>query len=491
MTSETYLVAAVGCKVNQYEAQQVREALESLGLQPVRGKQIPDLAVVNTCAVTHTASRKSRQLVRRCTHGGRTRVIVVGCGVEADAQRYEAIEGVVALVDHEDDLPARIRQLVGADAKQRPHNELSAVAQNTSSAAGSCPSVRCDDPAIAASTQQVGAAPSAHGSTRMKAPKSGQVKRILTGTVHRLAGHHRAFLKVQDGCDAGCTYCVIPRLRRHLASKPVELAVREAGDLVRAGYREIVITGIFLGAYGRTTSRRRRHADGTDPLGALVEAVASVPGLLRVRVSSLEPGDVTEELLDVMVRRPACAPHLHLPLQAGSDDVLKRMNRQYRTDAYLATVDRVWAALDRVAITTDLIVGFPGETEMDFEQTLAMIDRVGFARVHAFPFSPRAGTAADGWRDELPPRPVVRARMRRLQRHADQAARDYRRRFIGQTERVIVETPTPEGWQGRADRYFPVEFPAPAEPDLRGRVAYVAIRTADEGLVSGSLKRVE
>jgi len=428
MAPRTYLVSAVGCKVNQYEAQQLREVLESAGFQPCceggqppEGDPLPDLAVVNTCAVTRAAARKSRQLVRRASRGGRTRVIVVGCAAAAEPERYRQIDGVVAVVRHDDDLAAQLSRILDAAQNQRLYNGLSAVAQNPSTAAGGrvCDRRHQDGTALAASPS-VGAAPSGNRSITTKAPKTAQVKWTLRGTVHRLDGHQRAFLKVQDGCDATCTYCIIPRVRPRLASKPVDVAVREAADLVASGHREIVVTGIFLGAYGRATARPSRHVAGSAPLAELLDALARVPGLLRVRLSSLEPGDVTDDLLDVMARHPACVPHLHLPAQAGADAVLKRMNRQYRIDAYLAAVDRVQHRLDPPAITTDLIVGFPGETDHDFEQTLELVDRVGFARVHAFPFSLRPGTAAERWQDEQLPHDVVRDRMRRLQALADQ-----------------------------------------------------------------------
>jgi len=503
MAPRTYLVSAVGCKVNQYEAQQLREVLESAGYQPCcepgqppDGDPLPDLAVVNTCAVTRTAARKSRQLVRRASHGGRTPVIVVGCAAAAEPERYRQIDGVVAVVRHDDDLAAQLSRILDAAQNQRPYNELSAVTQNPSTAAGGrvCDRRHQDGTASAASPS-VGATPSGNRSITTKAPETGQVKWVLRRTIRRLHGHQRAFLKVQDGCDAACTYCIIPRVRPRLASKPVDVAVREAADLVAAGHREIVVTGIFLGAYGRASARLSRHAAGPAPLAELLDALARVPGLLRVRLSSLEPGDVTDALLDVMARHPTCVPHLHLPAQAGADAVLKRMNRQYRIDAYLSAVDRVRRRLDRPAITTDLIVGFPGETDDDFERTLELVDGVGFARVHAFPFSLRPGTAAERWRDQQLPHDVVRDRMRRLQTLADHAAQVYRQQFIGQTERVIVESPDPSAvhhaWQGRTDRYFPVTFPAPAEPDLRGRVADVTINAADPDGVVGTLGHVQ
>jgi len=492
MTPGTYLVSAVGCKVNQYEAQQLREALEAVGLRPVDEGGVPDLAVVDTCAVTRSAARKSRQLVRRCTHRGQTRVIVVGCGIADEPERFQRIDGVLAVIGHDEGLTTRLSHILRAGQKPRPRKELSAVRQNPSTAAGQHPCGPWDDSGITSTASvRVGAAPRTSASTFTKAPKTDQVKWDLRGTVHRLVGHQRAFLKVQDGCDAACTYCIIPRLRRRLMSKPIEVACREAADLVAAGHREIVVTGICLGAYGRSSARRTLDRPGSTPLAVLLESLSAVPGLARIRLSSLDPGDVSDDLLDVMARAPSCVPHLHLPLQAGADEILRRMNRQYRIDAYLATIERVRKALDRPAITTDVIVGFPGETDPQFGQTLALVERVGSARVHAFPFSLRANTPAERWRDEQLPDDVLHDRMQRLQALADRTAQAYRRQFVGQSERVIVESHGPRGWQGRTDRYFPVTFSAPPKPDLRGRIVNVAIRSVTDDGVFGVLHDTE
>jgi threonylcarbamoyladenosine tRNA methylthiotransferase MtaB len=281
------------------------------------------------------------------------------------------------------------------------------------------------------------------------------------------AGHQRAFLKVQDGCDAFCSYCIIPRLRPWPRSKPIKVAVAEARDLVRAGHKEIVVTGVFLGAYGRETAVRRRWARQGSPLAALVDALARVEGLRRLRLSSLEPGDVDEALLEELSAHKNCVPHLHLPLQSGSASILRRMNRQYTVAAFVEMIQRVRAALDRPAVSTDIIVGFPGETERDFEASIDIARRVEFCKIHAFPFSPRDQTVAARWRRDFVHPNVVRDRMRRLAEVERECSFRFRRRFVGQVERVIVEeSGTLDGqtdeWHnvrhGRSDRYFKVHF---------------------------------
>ena len=490
-----YLLRTLGCKVNQYESQQIRELLESLGLQPADAGEPADLAVVNSCAVTATASAKTRQTARRLSAGGNTPVIVLGCGATADAQRLGRIPGVVGLWGHQDDIPRQVRNYVvhrllngsapGAQAGRKPvarHPDRRRPARDDGwmNSASSAQGERAEQAANPTSFTQTTIAPtSAFVNTQAE-------NGALDSPIHRFDGHQRAFLKVQDGCDACCAYCIVPRLRPTLRSKPPEAVVAEARTLIEAGHREIVLTGVYLGAFGRTTAIRRRwRSDERPPLADLVQTVADLPGLARLRLSSLEPGDVDDHLLDVLASNDCCVPHLHLPLQSGSSQVLGRMNRQYDANDYLAMIDRVQAALDRPAVTTDILVAFPGETEEDFEATLDMVRRAGFCKVHAFRFSPREGTAAARWSSRFVPSQVARERMDRLQETAVETASEFRHRFVGCVERVIVEraddrSDTPSAavcsHHGRSDRYFDVHFEATtADAPRPGDVVHVRI----------------
>lgn len=465
-------MVTLGCKVNQYESQQIRELIESFGLVPGSEGDELDVAVVNTCAVTSEAGRKNRQAIRRLARFGRTPVIVVGCGASAEAERLTKLHGVVAVLGHDVDVRAEIRRflvgrkdrsLVGVTDKSKPHanftgEPLELVGDDVSMNPGGATSIRLP-------TQ-----PRSPSPPLAILPHSLPVVKTETTEIGRIdgfAGHQRAFLKVQDGCDAFCTYCIIPRLRPVLRSKSVEAAVVEARSLVEAGHREIILTGIFLGALGRTTAVRRRFERGSSPLVKLVRAIAQVEDLERLRLSSLEPGDVDDALLEVLASEPVCVPHMHLPLQSGSPDVLRRMNRQYTRDHFLAMIDRVRGALDRPAISTDILVGFPGETEADFAETLAVARSSEFCKIHAFPFSPRGGTAAARWGELFVPREVTRERLARLRELEQETSIRFRRRFLGQTERVIVEGASSQDElaagasriaHGRADRYFDIHF---------------------------------
>lgn len=227
--------------------------------------------------------------------------------------------------------------------------------------------------------------------------------------IEHFAGHQRAFVKVQDGCDAGCTYCVVPQVRARVWSRPSGEVLHEVETLVANGHKEIVLCGVFLGAYGRATTVRSRW-DAPSALPDLLRRVAGTAGLWRVRLSSLEVGDVTDELLDVFGDCPAVAPHFHLSLQSGSEKVLRRMNRRYAPRQFLDAVGRIRARLERPAVTTDVIVGFPGETDEDFEATMHLARRAAFSRIHIFRFSPREGTPAWQWRSQGPPAEIVKAR---------------------------------------------------------------------------------
>ncbi|MFQ5490603.1 MAG: MiaB/RimO family radical SAM methylthiotransferase [Phycisphaerae bacterium] len=489
-----YLLRTLGCKVNQYESQQLREALESCGLRPVTEGEQPDVAVVNSCAVTASASAKTRQAARRASSGGRVPVVVVGCSATADADRLRGIAGVAAVWGHDGNIVQALRGFVV--------HRLGAVKPNqagTITAGGSGVTLARtggDDESI---TEATGGGSQRHpdGSSNplvntSVAPPGVDVNAppSMGLAITRFDGHQRAFLKLQDGCNAHCTYCIIPQLRPRLRSTPIESAVAEARALVRAGHREIVLTGIYLGAYGRETAIRRRFEEtGHSPLAEVVDRIAEVEGLVRLRLSSLEPGDVNDHLLDVLAAHDCCVPHLHLPLQSGSSGVLRRMNRQYLAEDFRRMIDRVRAELDRPAISTDIVVGFPGETEADFQETLSLARYAGFCKIHAFPFSPREHTAAR-WKGQFVDGLTVRDRMKRLAELEAELRAAFCGGMTGSIERVLVEGDThrPGPVHGRTDRYFEVYFePRPANVLMPGDVVRVRIDRVSPRRVHGTL----
>jgi threonylcarbamoyladenosine tRNA methylthiotransferase MtaB len=310
------------------------------------------------------------------------------------------------------------------------------------------------------------------------------------GPIRRFAGHQRAFVKVQDGCDAFCRYCIVPHLRRRIRSRPAEEIITEIEGLIAAGHREVVLCGVSLGAYGRATTRPV-EGPGPAPLVPLLDRVAALPGLWRVRLSSLHPADMTADLLAVIRDRPAVAPHLHLPLQSGSDAVLAAMGRPYSATDFLAAVDAFRGVAEDAAVTTDVIVGYPGESEADFAATTDLARRAAFGRMHVFGFSPRRGTPAWHSRCDAPPAEVVRDRSARLRELGEDLAADYRRRFLGRRVECLIEKPnskTPPGCaRALTDRYVEVYFPAERPRDLAGRVVAVEVETLAPGGVMSRL----
>ena len=477
-----FLTTTIGCKVNQYEAEAAAEYLRRLGLRRIQaetqgGPGRANLVVVNTCCVTATAAAKSRRAIRRAAREHpEAQLVILGCAATEDpeALRRAAVEaGAVGvhIAGHDGDVAACLQRAAKACGANQASQPAGPVRDDVWMRA------RPENPAVGVSPSAVNV------SEPITPPPAGQVKGNL-GTaslpaIRTFAGHQRAFVKVQDGCDAHCSYCIVPRLRRRIWSRPIDDVLREARELLAHGHKEIVLCGVFLGAYGQDTTRRRRWRQGP-LLGELIRRLCRLEGLWRLRLSSLEPGDLTDELLAVFRDCPRLAPHLHLPLQSGSGRILAKMNRQYGPGEYLRAVERLRKAMADPAITTDILVGFPGETEADFAETLRLARQVGFARVHIFPFSPRPGTAAWKYRHLAPPNEVVKERCRRLAELAGELAGAFRRRFLGRTAEVLVERPntrTPPGHhRGLSDRYIEVAFPKAAESeDLTGRVVSVQL----------------
>ena len=480
-----YRLTTLGCRVNHAEARELESILADRGLERARPGQWADVEVVHSCSVTNTAGAKSRHALRRAlkrqanrhqntqenhTHdpicdGLEPVVLVTGCYAATDTEQAAGLAGSRdRVIDHDTEdglaMPQRFAQRVDEWlGRQRPQGPIRRPGQGSSA--------------------------------------TGLVELPVISPSRVASAHVRAELKIQDGCDASCTFCIIPQIRKTLRSKTVPDAVDEARQLVDLGHREVVLTGIFIGAYGHETALRRRQArPGAEPLAELLDAVAAVEGLERLRISSMEPGDVTQPLLDAMVANaPVVVPHLHLPLQSGSDAVLRRMNRQYRVGQYLDMIEMVNEAMTRdglgPAITTDIICGFPGETEADFAQTLQVAERVGYLHMHVFPFSAKRGTAAARWTDSFVSPPIIKSRVRKLIDLEDEPDNGlsirYRRRLLGRTVRMIVEQRDqidPTLATGRCDHYALIHVPTDRP---RGSLVHVTITQVTESRTVGKI----
>jgi len=417
---QRFIIDTLGCKANAYDSRRLAEALQAMGWQECTpsADDTPDACIVNTCTVTHVADRKSRQrLARLARRHPRARVFATGCYATAAADELRAVAGVAGVFPR-DEWPALIEAVCGRSA-------------------GAAALAHCGDFGISS-----------------------------FGPAGSDGGRMRAFLKLQDGCDAFCAYCIIPHTRGAPRSRPVADVAAEAARLADAGCPEIVLTGIHIGFYGRDLPSRPSLADA-------VLAAAEAPGVERVRVSSIEATEVSDQLLAAMAGPRVCA-HLHLPLQSGDARTLARMGRRYTPEKFLACVARARARLDQPAITADVLVGFPGETDSEFRNTAALCCRAAFSRLHVFPFSARRGTPAATMPDPVPP-DTAHARAAELRELGREMAEQWAQRFVGRPERVLFERRTARGaLRGYTDRYVPaIAEGDDARPGLLGRTVPV------------------
>jgi len=430
---KTFSINTLGCKVNQYESQQIREFLESLGLHQSQTSDESDLFIINTCCVTHTATAKSRQQIRKIQKQNPDSILIVcGCLPTLNSNNFSINENKVHFITNRNDLVTTLTQIASNKAAvPGPHSTLSSPNSTIKPEKGS----------------------------KIK-DKNLSNEHLFLPNLSSFEGQTRAFLKVQDGCDGYCTYCIVPKTRPIVRSKPIQDVINEATALVQAGHKEIVITGIFLGAYGQISVRRAKWSDkNNDYLPNLLERIAEIPNLKRIRLSSLEPFDVNEKLLDVFASYGNIMPHLHLSLQSGSDTILKKMCRQYNSEQFREKIDLIKSRLDRPTLTTDIIVGFPGETDEDFEDTVNLAKEVGFSKMHVFRFSPRQDTAAAKM-DKRVKTEKVKGRSKILIDLDKELRIKYQNQFLGQSAEVLIENSNGI-IQGRAERYFMVNIENP------------------------------
>ena len=389
----------LGCKVNQYETEYVRQGLVSAGYVDASDDEPADLCIVNTCTVTNEGDAKSRQAIRRLARKNPdSRIVVMGCYATRDADAVASLPQVVEVVTDKRELPDLLGRLGVVD---------------------------------------------------------------VPDGISSFGSRRRAYVKVQDGCMLRCSFCIIPSVRPNLASRPVQPILDEVRRLVDFGHREIVLTGIHLGHYGVDFNRGRAKSDWVR-LSHLLEKIVQIDGDFRVRMSSIEATEVTRELIDVMATHPRrICPHLHISMQSGSDGVLRRMKRRWGSQRFIDRCRLFSETLDRPAITTDIIIGFPGETESEFVETCDVAREVGFSKIHIFPFSPRRTTPAATMPDQIAPE-VKAERRRRLAEVETEIRREYFAKVTGMPLEVLVQSvdeDQPEIVRGTACRYMTVDLP--------------------------------
>ncbi|MBT3393791.1 MAG: tRNA (N(6)-L-threonylcarbamoyladenosine(37)-C(2))-methylthiotransferase MtaB [Waddliaceae bacterium] len=380
MRYKTFKITALGCRANQYEAQAMADQLRALGCREAADSEVADVCIVNSCTVTDSADKKSRYLIRRFAkeNPGAT-IVVTGCM----AERIPDLAEKVPEVDH----------VVGNKDKEHLISILFP-----------------------------------------------ELEKLPEFTIKSFEGHTRAFVKIQDGCNSFCTYCIIPYVRGRSRSRKVEDIVKEVQRLVDSGYKEVVLTGINIGDY----------EDGTKTLADLIRAIDGVDGLERLRLSSIDPNDFDDDLYDALMTSRTTCPSLHLVLQSGSNAVLKKMNRKYSRHDYYDVVERFRNGNADFTFTTDIIVGFPGETEKDFQDTIDVVQEVGFVHAHIFPYSDRPGTIASKYEEKISAA-TIKERKETLSRVANNTAYDIRERYIGKTMQVLIEN----GSKGHTENFLP------------------------------------
>ena len=421
----------LGCKVNQYETQAMEQLLQDMGHTLGDFHEACDGYIINTCSVTAMADKKNRAVIRRCRRDNPEAVIgVCGCYTQHDPEAAEKL-GV---------------DVIGGSSQREK------FLQEMLSCLESREKTRVLDQALKRRAFEV-------------LPAGG------------LEGRTRAMLKVQDGCVNFCSYCIIPYTRGPIRSAPVELAVEQTKQLKEKGYREITVTGIESASWGA-------DLPGKPTLASLLEAVCAAAGDMRVRLGSLEPRIVTEDFCERLKKLPNLCPQFHLSMQSGCDTVLERMRRKYDTARYLQSVELLKAAFPGCAVTTDMIVGFPGETEEEFENSLEFIRKCGFADMHIFPYSRRPGTPADKMPGQLS-NAVKEDRSRRAIAVAEEMSRAYRESFVGTTLEVLFEEPEGEYFTGHTPNYIKVYGKG---EDLHNQMKAVkATGLFREGLLGGIL----
>ncbi len=398
----------LGCKVNSYETEVMQQKLVEKGYRIVPFDTKADIYIVNTCTVTNIADRKSRQMLHRAKQLNPEAVVVaVGCYVQTGQESL--------MKDNSVDL------CIGNNRKRDIAEILEEYFRRQGEEAGEKPSCsRTEEKTL--------------GNTTIL-----DIAHTLEYEEAQLAGtaeHTRVYIKIQDGCNQFCSYCAIPYARGRVRSRRLSDILTEVQALTKAGYREIVLTGIHISSYG--IDFEDRAYDGSSRLTELVEALHEVPGIQRIRLSSLEPRVVTKETARRLAALPKVCPHFHLSLQSGCDTTLRRMNRHYTTGEYYTSVEYLRSAFERPAITTDVIVGFPGETEAEFRQTKEFLEKVGFYEMHIFKYSRRGGTSAADMPGQVSEQ-IKRQRSNELLAMEKEQSKSFRRAYIDREAEVLLE----------------------------------------------------
>ncbi|HNT04523.1 MAG TPA: tRNA (N(6)-L-threonylcarbamoyladenosine(37)-C(2))-methylthiotransferase MtaB [Bacillota bacterium] len=424
----------LGCKVNQYETEAMTESFENAGYEIVDYSEFADVYIINTCTVTNMGDRKSRQIIRRAREKNpEALVAVVGCYSQiAPGEVLEIPE--VSLVVGTDERSRMVELVEYAMEKEEKLNMVNDI---------------------------------------MK------VKEFEEMSIKSYKSRTRAFLKIQEGCDQYCTYCIIPYARGHIRSRKPDSIIAEVKELAENGFREIVLTGIHVASYGKDL--------GNTSLIDIIEKVHEIDGIRRIRMSSVDPNVMTDGFIERLSRLPKICGHFHLSLQSGCDETLKRMNRKYTTGEYRRVVEKLREVFADVAITTDLIVGFPGETEEEFQKTVDFVEEIAFSAMHVFKYSQRSGTPAAKYENQIKPQ-VKDSRSKVITAIAQKNEEKFKKAFIGRSKPVLYEQPF-DGqkslFEGLTDNYIRVV--SESREDIKGKIIETVLAELKEDYMTGRI----
>ena len=426
-----FSIITLGCKVNAYESQYYAGQLEELGYEQVSPDQACDICIINTCTVTNTAASKSRQKIHYAKRMNPNALcVVVGCFVQfASEDERKALDADLVIgAKQKNELVNLIQKAL------KDHEKIDVVNEVT------------------------------------------QFKDFEAMPVHCFESMHRAFLKVQDGCNQFCSYCIIPYARGRVRSRKIDSIIKEIEQIAQKGIKEVVITGIHLASYGKDFEENIGLID-------LLEEINKVDGIVRIRLGSLEPKIITEEFMQRLIKLEKICHHFHLSLQSGCDNTLKRMNRKYTTSEFEEIVQRLRKYYNDVILTTDIIVGFPGETEEDFETTYNYLKKINFYKMHVFPYSPRKGTVAAKMPDQIQG-DVKEKRSKKLIELSNENQKQYNQNLIGKDVEVLFEEKNKEGYyKGHTQNYILVEYKT--DEELENKIVKVNIKKAEVEYVIG------
>lgn len=432
---KTVAFYTLGCKVNQYETEAMEELFQKEGYKVVNFKENADIYVINTCTVTNLGDRKSRQFIRRAKKTNKDSIIaVVGCYAQVSPDEIERIEGVDVIIGTSD------KEKIVKLCEESKENNIKIN----------------------------------------KVKDFRKLKDFEELKIENLKSKTRAYMKIQEGCNQYCSYCIIPYARGPIRSRPLENIINEGKRLSEAGFKEIILTGIHVASYGKDR--------GDYNLLDVIKEINKIEGIERIRLSSIEPTLIDEKFMETIIKMPKVCDHFHLSLQSGSDKILDKMNRKYTADEYRNTVHLIREYMPYAGITTDIIVGFPGEGEEEFKETYDLVKEIGFSRIHVFKYSPRSGTPASKFKDQVHGS-IKSQRSEKLIELGEKLMKEFNKKLIGKSMTVLFEEESKDSseyMEGYTTNYTRVR--ALGNSNIEGKILPVKIIGIDKENLIGEIE---